>query len=278
MDGELLETKVSSFKENYDEILERQVSPENIDNYADDALNDLIKIRDEITEKHKWDSLTGKDWEDKAFEEEGLPLLEDRLEKIGDKIDIINIAEKRIEEALEKGYEILPEIHDARTQTEGIGGSPKLPKCEGWPKTKTILFILSQAFGENIDSDGPIKIVKGRKSRSSKDEQEWPRRYYRIDAPNQGKYILSCDRLDNKTFIIDKTDLMDIKDDDGNALEIEQLEQMTKTQVGRLVSQMPHSRGINYSQNYSDRILESLSNCPLSDEQSAPIKSGYLAK
>ena len=283
MDSENKEKLTNSeFLERYEAIAARQLMPENADDYAEKALKDLIALTDDILEKHKWDELSGKDWEDAAFKEEGLPNLAEKLDHVGKEAEVMHIIEERLEKLIEEPYEIL------RLDGEETGPNPTPtpiptpheihPSLNPKQKTKIILFVLNQRFGEDIGESGPIKIEKGKKSRSA-NNPKWTRTYYCIDAPNQNKYILSCDKIGNKTFVIDKDDLSMLRDEDGQPISIDEIKKMTKNQVNTMIKtpgSMPRSTRVNLSRNFAANITRAIANQPQLSEDAPTTENCFI--
>ena len=277
MQSELDEPKESEFLARYNEIAVRKLVPEDIEKYAESVLADLSTLAEEILEKHQWDSLAGKDWEDKAFEEEGVPNIGEKLAHAAKEVEDMNTINARLDSLLEEDYVILPPEGGGlqiKQKTKSKPNKPWLHKDDGKGpnpgpngekqnpalKTKTILFILSQQFGEDISEEGLVKIIKGK---SGSKEQRWAEQYFCIDAPNQNKIIFSCDKIDNGTFIVDKNDLAKARDDNGQPIDFEQLQKMSRAKVRKLIKeQMPNSTSVDFKDNFVEHVKNAIAKQP----------------
>lgn len=279
MNGENLENSRNEFRARYDEISVRQLVPDDIDKYAERALEDLTTLACDIREKHKWDSLTGKEWEDRAFEEEGIPDIQKKLEKIASEVDDLRAIDVRMNGLYEEDYPILPGDNNFEMPVPNSNPGKKEHSGSSTPgaskKTKTILFILSQAFGEDVSEDGPVGIKKGKKETNPQDPK-WARQYYCIDAPNQNKYIFSCDKKNNSTFVVDKYDLANLVDENGQPIDIDKLQKMKKSKVSKLIKTMPNSKRIIFRQNFADNVKRAIMNRPLVEDDIPPTESCYV--
>ncbi|HEV7453653.1 MAG TPA: hypothetical protein VGO07_00170 [Candidatus Saccharimonadales bacterium] len=163
--GETAANSTPGFREKIDAITSRRLSPENIETYADDALDDLVGVVDEITERYEQqsgvvDPASGADHERAALLQLGLD--GDEIEATLDRIDDLS---KEIA-ALDDVITAITTQTDAVITPPGETGFQLTVNAEPYdkehiPRLKTLLFVLSNQFDIDLRDPEACSISNG---------------------------------------------------------------------------------------------------------------------
>ena len=222
------EKQAESFKNRLDNIFNTQLNVENIHDFADDAMNKLIKLIDEVKsayQKETNSNLTGKDLEDKAFEHYNLRGIIKLLDKIQEKSEQIAEIYQYIKEIPKINKLIVP---------PNKSNPPKIKQGDhDWyrkdiiPRLSTLLYILETDF--NIPKE-EITIVEGIVS----NEQLRTEPYYRVEINELNRLVYVCIEAENVTYIFDQEKLKE------NHIEVELMDILTKQERNDALEQYPN--------------------------------------
>jgi len=186
------------FKEKLDKILYKQITVDNIEDFAAEALEKLILLNDEILEEYKSNasinpllSSSIREQEDDAYQKFDLLDIQEILEQVSCVCEKIKIISSKLKlNIIPTNVVITPTISEA------------IPKGEGgidrifYPRLLTILYILEADFGIPIEN---TKMLEGIVT----DQMFRQEPYYRVEIPDLGKVIYVCDEVGNVTYIFD---------------------------------------------------------------------------
>ncbi len=263
--GELQDNIKAGLQKKYRAILSRQLTPANIDNFADEALKSLITLTKEVTESYAREKNLilpehlGRDLEDEAFryyEIQNVSLLlekaQEKLETLGEVSDLIeHLNWQHIEEIItppEKNKNILP-------------GNGEFTR-DMIPRLKTLLYILKER-GVALEK---ITLLDG---------------IVTTDMVRQTSYV---------TIVIPEIDrLAQICDEEGNAsyafklsgIDVETINRMTKTEKNNLITDHPgigvrFHQGLHWRERTESYLFEEIPDGRDEEEMKAPLPANIL--
>ncbi len=252
-------TQQPGFQQQIDAITKRSLSPENVDSYAEDALNDLIAVVHQITTTY--DRLpivfreSGADHERAAFSYFGMnsEQIEATLDHVQDVADTIYSLDGIINEMTSSGTQenVPPGIFEGKIES----GDGSFEKKKLIPRFKTILLILKERYGIDVDpktaDPETFRIIPGRIS------EKWMRKtpYHYIELSELNRVIAVCDEEGNRTFVFDRDKLL------SEIITMNALKDMTKDDITHL--QKVHSElgsHIVYSDKFVPQIIAAIDN------------------
>lgn len=214
-----------------DAILSRRLSAETIDTYADDALNDLVELVQRATDAYKREPTVhfenGQDQETAAFGYYQLGDVERLLDHIADKSEELRHLDDVIAHVPVIDRVITPPDSGRSVHIQEGDGSYAEKKQQ--PRLKTLLFILGNEFGIDVNDSDQIRIEKG----ILPDDVMRRASYHMVDIPSLQRRVLVCDEVENATYIFNDNVLRQ-HDIDGDALL-----DLTKTDLNNLLEQDP---------------------------------------
>lgn len=222
------EKQAENFKNRLDNIFNTQLTTENIHDFADDAMNKLIKLIDEVKsayQKENSEQLTGKELEDKAFEHYNLHGIINLLDKIQEKSKQIEGIYQYIKEIPQIDEVITPP--DKLDLTKTTNGDIPWERKKIIPRLATLLYILETDF--NIPKE-EVNIIEGIVS----NEQMRTEPYYRVEIDELNRLIYVCIEAENVTYIFDQEKLKE------NRIEVELMDILTKQERNDALEQYPN--------------------------------------
>lgn len=218
-------------RKDLDDILDRSLSPESIDTYADQAFKDLVGLAERTTEAYSHQPTisadTPKELEDAAFNYYALGDIDGLLNHIAQTADDIRGLDAVIARASELHKIILPP--DIPRVSRGTKTGESIQEKEVTPRTKTILFILEKEFGVDVHDRSQLIIQKG----ITGDEMMRKHSYYLLQIPELHRSIYVCDEEGNATYIFDDSQLEEA------AITHEDLSSLTKSDINDLLDSSP---------------------------------------
>lgn len=244
------QTPEKIYAQRLDNILDRPLTPEIIDTYADDALNDVITLAHETVaswpELQSDEALSAKDREMLAFELYGLQDIGEILDHISALSQKLSRIDSIIRTSSPVNSVLVPPTGE-RPSTEGEGGqfvSPELIARE-----KTILFLLAAKFGINVENKAELNRIEGVLTNDMMRKTS----YVLLEAISLGRSILVCDEEGNRTFVFDTAELIKAE------IDGRQLVGMQKPQLDALIDQNPNiGMSMNYSENFVNRMAAAI--------------------
>lgn len=188
------------FRTRLSDILSRELTPSQIDSYAENALIDLIDLVDDVVNTHKLqtgiEANTSSESENIAFDYYNLGSIESTLDHVAGLSNKIEHLNTYIEHMPVSATEY---VQPDYSPVEIIPGSGTFEEAEHIPRLKTLLFILQNDF--NIDINNPEEIDCKKGSISKSRFRHTPYSYVHI--PSLNRIILVNDESGNRTFVFD---------------------------------------------------------------------------
>ncbi len=204
-----LESLKQTFKQRKDAIWNKRLTVENIETFADDALNDAVKLTQDILKEYRSNpnvharptTLPESEQENEAFEIFNLPNINDILDQISAVKDQTDSLKKYLEENVEFADTVItppqenlpPSIH---------AGSGTFEKKKLLPRLLTLMYILEHDF-EITPTRENVKIVEGVVTKDMM--RKTP--YVRIEIPELSRAVYICDEEGNVSYIFDSEKL-----------------------------------------------------------------------
>jgi len=248
--------EISGPKETYqqklDEILSTSLTTENINTYADDALDKLTDLIDEIKNDpaHKWDfsiNASTKEQEDEMFTKIlGIDVNDalDGISKIGDNIKHIDKLLQNYRQEKEPRIYLPTRKLGHTAITAGSGDFSRNPLV---PKTEVALFILEKEFNIDLNNQNEFQMNTGVNSSQMIRQVS----YDFINLPTLHRAIASCDEIGNRTFIFNTNTFTNAN------ISLDQIKDMSKQEIQDLLTNNPEL-GVDliYSKKYPAHLTE----------------------
>lgn len=181
------EKQVSDFQSELDSILNNPLTPENIDHYADGALDKIINLTDRVLYGYKLQTgviTNNAEIEDAAYEHYQLGDINSLLEYISEKDKEIKNLNNIIANAKIVDDVITPpEVVAAMNILGGVGTSEKTTTI---PRLKTLIFILENEFNVDPKNEEQFRIMKG----ILRDNMMRRESYYCVETPTLNRTTL----------------------------------------------------------------------------------------
>ncbi len=227
-----LEQLKKKFAQKLEAIWNKELTVENIENFADDALREIIALNAEVIAEakklpgFKAKDKSGKELEDEAYKFFELPKnIQEVLQAIIDKKEQIDALKKYIDKNHENIDRVITPPQDLEVQViEGSGtfsGETRLR-----PRLLTLMYILENDF--SIPSEN-VKITEGTVI------PEMMRRtpYVRVEIPDRERVIYLCDEEKNASYVFDTIKLVE------KGLSLEEVDINNKSDKSSLIMQYP---------------------------------------
>lgn len=228
-------------------IQSRPLNPDTIDTYAEDALSDLVDLSASITDAYRASSPTfsglGRDLEDQAFEHFGLKSINGILSYVAAKDAEIKQIGSIVERAENTGQVIVPPDKIDPPVGDGNG---EFKKKSVISRTKTVLFILANDFGVDLNNPDDFSIKTGVLT----DTMMRGLSYYQISVPSLGRTILCCDEEGNVSYVFDNKVL------EEHGITPDDLATLTKNDINDLLeSDVKIGKRVSYSAKFVSRMI-----------------------
>ena len=188
------------YRDRLNAILSAQLSPDNIDSYADDALNDVIGLAQDAIQSFEATSMesfeTQQDWENAAFAHYGLTNVEQILDHIQAIATELSEIDQRINESPVREAVYVPPDD---TNISINPGSGTFQEKRNFPRLKTVLFILSRDFSLDIHDTEQVIIDPS----SVRNNMMRRLGYVLLNVPTLHRAVLVCDEEGNASFVFD---------------------------------------------------------------------------
>lgn len=237
---------MEEFKARLNKILDRKITVETINSYMDRAVDELVDLTDAVVTEYRAKNpdatLSGKELEDVAYEQNNLPNIGEFLSVAERKIDQLNTVDAYITEHIKTKAEIItpPDAWEGLVQT---GKGYEKPDIKN--RVKSLLYILSE-HGVDLSQ---INAVDGIVTDSMIRELS----YVSIAIPELNRLALVCDEEGNASYIFDLEKLRE------QNVSITEVDAMTKEMRKSFIEKYP-GIGVRfaYSANWMERAEEFL--------------------
>lgn len=198
------DTSELDFSAKVDEITGRQLTPKGLTSYANEALEDLIKLIDDVTGQYNRQPTIAqshnKEQEDTALTYFGSDpdYINSILDFISSKTEEINKLDEQVSRMKHtRDQTIIPAKKHNVAIKPGDGSFEK--RFE--PRLNTVLFLLSNKFGIDLDAADPdqIRLSDGPLDKDSMRDVS----YNVIELPSMDRTILVCDQVGYATYVFD---------------------------------------------------------------------------
>jgi len=251
--SEQTEAKTYDFQAELAAVLDVELSPEVLHSYAENAINGVIAVATGATEAYEQTQLVdptleGKDLEDKAFEHFGLKSVENVLGFLVMKSDEIKALSAFVA-SLPVSDEIITPTDVGSLELNLSDGKHLFPPRETMPRLESILFVLQNDFGIDVFDNGHVVIKRGGVESTSVRRHG----YDFIHIPGIDRAVLSCDEVDNATFVFSTSQLFE------QGVDLDQLRAMKKSEITAIIDACPAAgQKLPYTKNYVARVAQAL--------------------
>ena len=211
------------YSKHLEAILSTPLTPENFNTYADDALDSVAKMVEDMTRKYPGESLPlprgrAEEYTTGYYEME----IDDILDSLQSKIDETNLIKQFVKHLSEEDAVYVPPQSMQPAIQDGNG---EFSKKETAPKLETILFLLQERYDLDMNNSDELKVTKGTVTKDMMRKEP----YYLVELPTFDRSILVCNEIGNITYVMDSTLL------EEQGMEAELLVDLDKSQIDELI-------------------------------------------
>jgi hypothetical protein len=198
--------KKDEFKKRFNEIINKPLTVDNIDSFADDALNELIVLIGEIKEEYEnrhlieeGQQIDQNTLESLACVEYGLPETSPILDLITKKVSQLEQIDDFINNnIIQRNEVIVPPDQISPEFGNGEGREKKDPSII--PRLKTLLYILEADFSLDLKE---LTLTQGQNTK----EMVRKLSYVTVEAPEINRVVQVCDEEGNASYIFDLAEM-----------------------------------------------------------------------
>ena len=216
------------FAGSVEEIINQPLTVENVDTYAEAALDKLIQLINDMVQVYNHQPTIWLDnsaeRENAAFAYYGIEPLNELLDHIAAKAEQL-IAIDTVIGQIESIGDVFVPPDDRPGPTTSASEAPNRESVTRQPRLKTLLFVLANEFGIEPSSEA-LRIRRGEVETMMRQEP-----YHEVNIPPLERTVLICDAYGNGTFVFDTTQLPEE--------ERAKLATYTKTQLAGVMEQYP---------------------------------------
>ncbi|QJU09530.1 hypothetical protein FBF27_03900 [Candidatus Saccharibacteria bacterium oral taxon 488] len=216
------------FASSVEEIINQPLTVENVDTYAEAALDKLIQLINDMVQVYNHQPTI---WLDNSAEREnavfayyGIEPLNELLDHIAAKAEQLIAIDTAIDQIESTDHVFVPP-DDRSGPDAGMSETPHRERATRQPRLKTLLFVLANEFGIEPSSEA-LRIRRGEVETMMRQEP-----YHEVNIPPLERTVLICDAYGNGTFVFDTTQLPEE--------ERAKLATYTKTQLAGVMEQYP---------------------------------------
>lgn len=230
-------------KEKLAEILNKPLTPENIQTYFDDAFDETANLAEKVRKTyehiHPHPRSSDAQIEDMAFAHFGLRSIPEVLETIIKKRDEVVQVSHWLDTHTDTMRKVIVPTR-SRSEIRRTDSPEEMEKLNVLGRVQTLLFILKDA-GVDLDE---LRVIKGEMDDSMMRKVS----YVLVDAPSINRSALVCDEAGNASYIFDRSRLQTAFPD------IDTVVQLKKDELNELLVKSPDSgRRYVYSPHWVER-------------------------
>ncbi len=217
------------FASSVEEIINQPLTVENVDTYAEAALDKLIQLINDMVQVYNHQPTI---WLDNSAEREnavfayyGIEPLNELLDHIAAKAEQLIAIDTAIDQIESTDHVFVPP-DDRSGPDAGMSETPHRERATRQPRLKTLLFVLANEFGIEPSSEA-LRIRRGEVEAVMMRQEP----YHEVTVPSLERTVLICDAYGNGTFVFDTTQLPEE--------ERAKLATYTKTQLAGVMEQYP---------------------------------------
>ncbi|MFA6404690.1 MAG: hypothetical protein WCW03_01700 [Candidatus Paceibacterota bacterium] len=229
-------------------ILEAPLTVENINTFANDALNQLVVFTEDVIQRYKKkieSNKTIREFEDEAYIYYSLPNIGELLDRAQRKIDQIKSIEVFINERLKFTNNVI--TPPDTLESVPTSGEETFEKKKLIPRLTTLLYILETDFSISRDQ---VNLIQGQVT----EEMMRQTPYFRVEIKPLNRVVYVCEEEGNASYIFDVRKL------EEQGLALDRLDIMTKQERSDLIKEFPDiGRRIIQTKYWRENISELLS-------------------
>jgi hypothetical protein len=258
-----LESLKGIFKQRLETILESQLTVDNVETFADEALARTINLIGEVMSEYRKNpnvkarptTLFERDQEDEAFKILELPNIHEVLDRINDVIGEIDNIKKEVRPNTEKSNKVITSPQKGLSFQNGDGSANFEKKT--FKRLLTLLYILKHDF--DIEPKD-VRILEGIVTEDMM--RKIP--YVRVEVPTKERVVYICDEEGNASYIFDTKKLNEV------GLTIDDIDLDDKTKKNSLIGTYP-SIGVRVIQspNWRSNVARALEGPIVEEEKQA---------
>lgn len=239
------------FASSVEEIINQPLTVENVDTYAEAALDKLIQLINDMVQVYNhqptiWLDNSGER-ENAVFAYYGIEPLNELLGHIADKAEQL-IAIDTVIDQIESTDHVFVPPDERPGPTASVSEAPHRERATRQPRLKTLLFVLANEFG--IEPSGEALQIRRGSVETAMMRQE---PYHEVNIPPLERTVLICDAYGNGTFVFDTTRLPEE--------ERAKLATCTKTQLAGVMEQYPDCGvSVRCDKQFVPHLVEALAN------------------
>jgi hypothetical protein len=255
------------FEKSLETITHIAITPDNIDSFANESLENLIALTESVVEAYEAQTphtTDGKELEDLAFSHFNTLSVEETIEHVIEIQESLNDIDTYIlqnfpllyKDIMPPGEQEIPDSGDVPMQRESIDR----------PKLKTILFILAQ---NNIEF-AELETSQGTVSKEQRREQP----YFNITIPSLARSVYVSDEYGNATYIFDTNRVTE------EGFDPEDLSDLTKEEKNEYIKEYPgigirrvHSK--HFAMNVEHNLFDDIPEAKESTEEESKRENEY---
>ena len=233
------------------EIINQPLTVENVDTYAEAALDKLIQLINEMVQAYEHQLTI---WPDNSAEREDAAFAYYGVEKIGELLDHIAakaeqlIAIDTVIGQIESTDHVFVPPDERPGPTASVSEAPHREWITRQPRLKILLFILANEFGIE-PGRGAMQICRGSVEAAMMRQEP----YHEVTIPSLERTVLICDAYGNGTFVFDTTRLPEE--------ERAKLATCTKTQLAEVMEQyLDCGVSVRCDKQFVPHLVEALAN------------------
>ena len=195
------------FRAELESILDVPLTPENIDNYADNALGKLVElvqsVRASFQETTTQTFSNHRELENTAFQRYGLEDIEQILDHVATKSEELRELDDLICKVFTEQAVLVPPDPDSFIEPGEDPEPYEQPRTV--PRLKTLLFVLANEFEVDVHDSEAVNITTGVLEGNMVRGES----YNLVDIPSLERTVLLCDEVGNVTFVLDRSAMED---------------------------------------------------------------------
>lgn len=239
-------------------ILYTPLTVENIETFADEALDQTVDLVKELVHEYQTNpnlegdlSLDPQQQEDAVCEKLGLPNIQDILQRILEVRDNIESIKQYLEQPKEGSGTVITPPDELEQPLTGEAGNRAFERKKLVPRLLTLMYILQTDFDLDIKNPEEVQTLEGEVT--SNMMRKTP--YVRVTTPDLQRSVYICDEEGNASYVFDTEKLEELH------IPLDDLDIDGKQDKNSLIAMHP-SVGIRMKQtpNWRDRMKSYLEN------------------
>ncbi len=221
------------FSKDIDSIINKTLTPDNVENFAGDALREAVDLSDKMQKEYKENPNFNKDEriledgaqiEDFVCEELSIMNIGNLLDSINKVKGIIDGIKTNIEQYKNLSSNIITPTDKGQISKKRTGEKP-LKEKKHFERLFVLVYILEKDYGLKINDD--YSIVESKMEGNTVRQEP----YYRIFIESLNRIVYICDEEGNVSYVFDSQKIAE------SGIDLGKLDNMTKEEKNRLISE-----------------------------------------